>query len=442
MTKNGEGMPRKIDWTRVWCGILALLTLSLSFTAATLQARRDGKDIDADKSVLTEGLRCADGGCHDDASGSTFNRFGSVDILNLPESYQSGQAYDLSLQIEGPLSARVFGFQLAARFEDGSIAGSLIPLASGVQTHQIEGVDVLLHSPLPLDSGDVPFRWIAPEQALGDVIFDVAANAANDNQDPSFDHISTNRALVAAAQAPLPTVDSFFAQVGDGIAGDIRFQTSVILVNRGPDTTVQLDFFDSSGTAMTLQLGELGMSSSFQIPLAEGASFSGQTSGSQGLQVGYARLRAPEGVGGTAVFARSEADSGLVLFETGVPASRPLLAFSLFSDEVGSRQTGLALVNPNSETATLTVRLFDKQAVEQAGSPIQIELMPSQHLARFVNELFAGLEEDFQGSLSVESDQPLAAVTLRQDDDPTQQFPQEVPLLTAFPVVAEVPGGN
>lgn len=426
-----------MDWTRFWCGAAAFLTLSFCFGAATLEARRDGKEIDADKSVLSDGLRCASSGCHDAASGSTFNDRGSVDFLDLPESYQAGQAYNLALQIEGPLSARVYGFQLAARFEDGTSAGKLIPLAAGVQAHQIEGVDVLLHSPVPLNSGNVPFRWIAPEQPLGDVTFDVAANAANDNQDPSFDHISTNQAVVLAPQAPLEMVESFFAQVGDGIAGDIRFQTAVILVNRGEGTTVDLDLFDSFGNPLTLQLGELGTAASFQIPLAAGASFSAQTSGNAALQVGYARVRAPQSVGGTAVFTRSESDSGLVLFETGIPASRPQTSFSLFSDQVGNRQTGLALVNPNPQTATVTLRLFDKEAVEQPGSPFQIELLPANHLARFVDELFSGLADDFQGTLSVESDLPLASVTLRQDVDFTQEFPAKVPLLTAFPVITD-----
>ena len=430
-------MRSAMDWTRFWCGMLALATLSFLFSASSLQARRDGKEIDTDKSILSEGRRCAEGGCHDDASGSTFNRFGSVDFLDLPESYQAGQAYNLALQIEGPPSVRVYGFQLAARFEDGASAGSLIPLASGVQSHQIEGVGVLLHSPIPLDSGDVPFRWVAPQQPLGDVIFEVAANAANDNLDPSFDHISTNRAVVAGPQAPVETVDSFFAQVADGIIGNIGFQTTVILANRGEGTTVELDFFNSSGTPMTLELGALGPATSFQIPLAAGASFSGQTPGSGEFQFGYARVRAPQGVGGTAVFTRSEADTGLVLFETGVPASRPQSSFSLFSDQVGNRQTGLALVNPNPDTASVTLRLFDKQAVEQANSPTQIELLPDNHLAQFVDELFPGLADGFQGTLSVESDQPLAAVTLRQDVDFSQPFPQKVPLLTAFPVIAD-----
>lgn len=420
-----------LDWTRLWCGGAAFLTLFLSFAAAGLEARRDGKEIETDKSVLSDGLRCAESGCHDMASGSTFNDRGSVEFLDLPVSYQAGQAYNLALHIEGPLSTRVYGFQLAARFEDGTSAGSLIPLSAGVQSHQIEGVDVLLHSPVPLNSGNVPFRWIAPEQLLGAVTFDVAANAANDNQDPSFDHISTNQAVVLAPQ------ESFFAQVGDGIAGDIRFQTTVILVNRGEDATVALDLFDPSGNPLTLELGDLGTASSFQIPLSAGASFSGQTPGTEALQVGYARLRAPQGVGGTAVFTRSDAASGLVLFETGVPASRPRTSFSLFSDQVGSRQTGLALVNPNPQAAAVTLRLFDKEAVEQPGSPSEIVLMPANHLARFVDELFSGLADDFQGTLSVESDQPLAAVTLRQDVDFSQEFPEKVPLLTAFPVIAD-----
>jgi hypothetical protein len=44
-----------------------------------------------------------------------------------------------------------------------------------------------------------------------------------------------------------------------------------------------------------------------------------------------------------------------------------------------------------------------------------------------------------EGILVVESDQPLAAVTVRQNDDPVREFPFEVPILTTFPVIPGAP---
>lgn len=40
-----------------------------------------------------------------------------------------------------------------------------------------------------------------------------------------------------------------------------------------------------------------------------------------------------------------------------------------------------------------------------------------------------------EGSVTVESPLPIVAVTLRQDDDPSLEFPQEVPTLATFPVI-------
>jgi hypothetical protein len=46
---------------------------------------------------------------------------------------------------------------------------------------------------------------------------------------------------------------------------------------------------------------------------------------------------------------------------------------------------------------------------------------------------------EMEGMLVIESDQPIVAVTVRQNDDPMKEFPQEVPVLTTFPVVSGAP---
>src|SRR5690606_41446075 len=44
--------------------------------------------------------------------------------------------------------------------------------------------------------------------------------------------------------------------------------------------------------------------------------------------------------------------------------------------------------------------------------------------------------QEAEGIATIASDQPLAAVTLRQNDDGAIDFPAEVPTLTTFPVIS------
>ena len=152
------------------------------------------------------------------------------------------------------------------------------------------------------------------------------------------------------------------------------------------------------------------------------------------------------------VFQRTDLKTGTSLYEAGVPASKEMRKFSLFVDSLGVRDTGFALVYPPEEEgsspaekpdANVTVRLYDKQyslIAEKQLAPIA----PGSHIARFVHEMFddpavKAQAQEMEGILVVESDQPLVAVTVRQNDDPQKEFPQEVPILTTFPVIPGAP---
>lgn len=93
--------------------------------------------------------------------------------------------------------------------------------------------------------------------------------------------------------------------------------------------------------------------------------------------------------------------------------------------------------------AIVTLRLFDQEfnfIAERELDP----LAAGSHLARFVHQLFdddqvVSEAQELKGLLTVESTQPLVAVTLRQRDDAMLEFPDEVPLVTSFPVIPGVP---
>ncbi len=254
--------------------------------------------------------------------------------------------------------------------------------------------------------------------------------------------------LVVATTPAWGQVTSYFPQVANGQVATIQFRTEMIFVNTGEATTVRVELFQSDGTDMVLTLGSQ-TDSVFDFELAKGGSLSVPTSGAGTLQVGYARLTAGAGVGGTAVFTRIDAPTGVILYEAGVPAVTTLSNFSLFLDSLGVKNTGLALVNPpaseapageGGSLATVVLSLLDL-AFNQIATT-NVLLGQGLHLPRFINEIFDGVAqaEEMQGSVTVGSDVPLAAVTLRQNDDPSKPFPQSVPVLTTFPVVPGAAG--
>ena len=249
-----------------------------------------------------------------------------------------------------------------------------------------------------------------------------------------------------ASGDPAP-VTVYFPQVGDGTVANIRLQSNLIFVNTGLEATLEVDFFDSNGDPLQFTLGDQGTASSFSIPLAAGEAISLETPGSGDIKVGYARVTSDPSVGGTIVFARSDTLTGTVLYEAGVPATSPVSDFHLFLDSILHKDTGLAMVYPVPDTApaqqheaTVTLQLYDTsfQLIDEE----IVWLQPGEHRAQFIHELFpAAVEQalEMQGVVVVSSDQPLVAVTLRQNDNPGADFPDEIPTLTTFPVIAPIP---
>ena len=195
---------------------------------------------------------------------------------------------------------------------------------------------------------------------------------------------------------------------------------------------------------MVVDLGELGTGSRFQLFLRRGESTFLRTSGIGPLRAGYARLIAGSQVGGVILFSGSDAATGHVLYETGVPATSTLDQFSLFLDSLGDKDTGLALVYPDDDVpeagqgseAQLVLRLYDTSFNLLAEA--SISLLLGHHRAGFIWEFFAEVGEvadqaqEMQGLVTVDSNRPVAGLTLR-----TNRASSEDPrsTLTTFPIV-------
>ena len=235
----------------------------------------------------------------------------------------------------------------------------------------------------------------------------------------------------------------YFPQVanGDFGLGSGKFQTTFFLANPGSlgtTTRVTLAFFNSDGEPMGMDLGTGGNVGSLSVDLASGQFRVYQTTGSGSPQIGYARVTASSPIiGGTGVFTQADSTQGQHLFDAGVAATLPRQKFSIFVDSIGKADTGLALVNAGTEAATVHLRLYDPDF--SLISEADLTLEAAQHLPRFVFQLLPDVAQqasEMRGVLAIESDQPIAAVTLRQR---SETYPLAVPTLTTFPVIAGVP---
>ncbi|RPJ83670.1 MAG: hypothetical protein EHM18_13490 [Acidobacteria bacterium] len=221
-----------------------------------------------------------------------------------------------------------------------------------------------------------------------------------------------------------------FPQVVDGIAGDVQAQTILRLVRTGTGfAEFYIKFLQSDGSPMNVEIDGLETPQDqwggWYIALQPGASTTLRTKGSGPLKVGYAFIYSTQfEISGTAFYSWKQ--NGIKLFETGVPASEALNDFSVFFDsEPGLLQTGLALVNMGFAPANVTFRLYDRAGQLRASRTWPNYIVGNvedqhHHKARFISEILPEVDQlDVRGGvLTVHSDQPVAAVTIRQRDNP------------------------
>ncbi|MDQ4079665.1 MAG: hypothetical protein M3125_02830 [Gemmatimonadota bacterium] len=123
---------------------------------------------------------------------------GTVTLGGVPEQYRPGEAYTLEVVLVDT-TARVGGFQVAARIADGATAGKqagvlcAIDSRVAVAADSTSGVQYASHAiAAPADSLRWPLMWNAPTGDVGNVIFHIVANAADDDDSPLGDAILTN----------------------------------------------------------------------------------------------------------------------------------------------------------------------------------------------------------------------------------------------------------
>lgn len=146
-------------------------------------------------------------GCH--VGSAADSGPGSLAISGVPESYEPGVEYMVSVTLADP-DAKRMGFEAVA--VAGSKAGGSISVADARRTqisttqagrqyvkHTREGT-----SPSSPGQSQWSFRWTAPPAGTGPVTFYAAGNAANGDGSPSGDRIYTARFTSLERRAVLP----------------------------------------------------------------------------------------------------------------------------------------------------------------------------------------------------------------------------------------------
>ncbi len=124
--------------------------------------------------------------------------------------------------------------------------------------------------------------------------------------------------------------------------------------------------------------------------------------------------------------------SAIRVTEAGVPAASAGSAFRVYVEASDSIQSGIAIANTSSTSATVRIDLIDLGGTSLAGTTMT--LAGNAQTARFLTELpgMQSLSLPIQGLLRITSTSPIAVVGLRSRTNERGDF-----LITTTPPVAE-----
>jgi parallel beta-helix repeat protein len=206
----------------------------------------------------------------------------------------------------------------------------------------------------------------------------------------------------------------YFPQLADGGG----YRTNFVLVNpTAVATTARVEFFKNDGTPLSIKIAGQDRTT-YDVPLgAKGVARFITDGTSAGVQVGWAKVSSPQPVGGSAIF--QTLASLKITSEAGVSASPLASHLSTYVESIGFAESGLALCNPNTAAAVITLNLRDSAG--NVAATTSFNLGPNEHVAKFFTEWFGGYGE-FQGTLEVMATQPVSGVALRYDNELANVF--------------------
>jgi Bacterial Ig-like domain (group 3) len=193
--------------------------------------------------------------------------------------------------------------------------------------------------------------------------------------------------------------------------------TQIMLMNPSGTTPSvgKVQLFDDNGAPLALDFGSpSGAQDTLDFTLAPDGMAKFATTGTGALRVGYAVVTVTSGPlpVGNGIF-QFRQSLGLVS-QAGVPDSPSTTSARLYVEVASaplSRNTGIAIVNRNATSSTLTLTLKGFDGSTQVAT---LNLGPNAHSAQYVTQIFTGLPANFSGVLNITGTQPNSFLTLRQ----------------------------
>ncbi len=334
----------------------------------------------ASNGIFGDTQACSTAGCHVGNPVNTTTANGGVSITGLPATWVPGQAYPLTITVRRT-GAVLFGFQLSAVVDaTNAQAGTLTPGSARVKLITGSGpagqIQYAEHSDARVQpTGTFTVTWTAPAGAsAGRVRFNLAGNAANGNIENTGDFIYTR-------------VDRI-----DPVASTGTSVRAFTLVDRGGVSLIT----DGAGPAP---------------------------------EVGYTRIQPNAGSttpAGVAIF--GSRTNGVLVSETGVPASRVLLTGRIYAEIGGAVNTGLAIANPNNLSVDIAFNFTDANGSDLGFGFLQIPA--NGQITKFLNQDPFNSPVSLQGTFSFSSSLPVGVVALRSYINTKNDF-----LITTLPVI-------
>jgi hypothetical protein len=224
--------------------------------------------------------------------------------------------------------------------------------------------------------------------------------------------------FAAACVCPAQSLFYFPQIVDGGQAGGAFYETVIAITNLAPPGSAAasgaITLIQDDGTPMNIPFTDdqnqpVASGNTIPFQLAGGQTkvfFSNGPDGSitiPPLKVGFAAVSSNLPVTGTAIY--YEFGPNGRIGEAGVPASTPLTQQAIFATKGGSN-TGIAMANPGTSTATITFQALDLNGIS-SGASVTRTLAANNHTAFMFSDLFSSIGKEFIGTMRITSDAPV-----------------------------------
>jgi hypothetical protein len=260
-----------------------------------------------------------------------------------------------------------------------------------------------------------------------------------------FDREEFASSLLGSSQAlTQPGTQLVFPQIANGVGAGLEVGTIIILVNAGTvDANVNLTLRKTDGSPFSLTIMDpftdeaIGSGSEISLSISASQTILMETDSQGDLATGWLKVDASSPVAGLAAYSLGDAETGELFTIVGVEASPSSADFFLpvIKVDEGETNTSIAMCNISDQTAYLQGTLTD----HEGGVFNQlISLGPGEHSARYVNEIFSGMESPFLGYLRLVRSDAAGTPTGEQDIHAVAVISVEG-ALTVMPVAQSLP---